>query len=137
MMITANPFCLYASRLQCLLLRTGSQNLTAPNWENEISLQNYRKSTNSKGENSFFLTFIFLLFRVRHMEVPRLGVQSKPHCQPTSQPQQCRIWATSVTYTFAHGNGGSLTNWVRSGIKPSTSRFLVRFVSSVPQWELQ
>ena len=25
------------------------------------------------------------------MEVPRLGVESELHCQPTPQPQQCKI----------------------------------------------
>ena len=53
-----------------------------------------------------------------------------------SQPQQCQIWAVSVTYTTAHGNAGSLTHWARSGITPATSWFLVRFVSTVPQQEL-
>ena len=32
-------------------------------------------------------------------------------CQPTPQPQQCHIWATSETYTTAHGNAGSLPHW--------------------------
>ena len=31
-------------------------------------------------------------------------------CQPTPQPQQLRIQATSATYTTAHGNAGSLTH---------------------------
>ena len=43
----------------------------------------------------------------------------------------------SATYTAVHGNAGSLTHWVRSGIKPTTSWFLVRFVSAAPWWELQ
>ena len=30
-------------------------------------------------------------------------------CQPTPEPQQCQIRATSATYTTAHGNAGSLT----------------------------
>jgi len=46
---------------------------------------------------------------------------------PTPQPQQCGIQATSVTYTTAHGNAGSLTHRARPGIKPATSWFLVRF----------
>ena len=58
-------------------------------------------------------------------------------CQPTSQPLQCRIQATSVTYTTAHSNARSLTHLVRPGIKPATSRFLVGFFSAAPQWELQ
>ena len=43
---------------------------------------------------------------------------------------------TSVTYTTAHGNTGSLTHWARPGIKPESSRILVRFISTAPQWEL-
>ena len=41
-----------------------------------------------------------------------------------------------MTYTTAHGNAGSLTHWVRSGIEPTSSWLLVRFVSAAPQWEL-
>ena len=47
-----------------------------------------------------------------------------------------QIWATSATYTTAQGNTRSSTHWVRQGIKPATSWFLVRFISTVPQWEL-
>ena len=57
-------------------------------------------------------------------------------CWPTWQPQQCRIWAVSSTYTTAHSNAVSLTHWVRSRIEPTTSWLLVRFVSTAPQWEL-
>ena len=42
-----------------------------------------------------------------------------------------------MTYTTAHGNAGSLTHCVRPGIKPTTSWFLVGFVSVTPQQELQ
>ena len=46
------------------------------------------------------------------------------------QPQQCQIRATSATYTTAHSNTGSLTQWTRTGIiEPETSCFLVGFVS--------
>ena len=53
-----------------------------------------------------------------------------------SQPQQCRIWAKSTTYTIAHSNARSPTHWERPGIKPATSWILVGFVSDAPQWEL-
>jgi len=56
-------------------------------------------------------------------------------CWPT-QPQQRRILATSAIYTTAQGNAGSLPQWVRPEIKPTTSWLLVGFVSTVPQWEL-
>ena len=67
----------------------------------------------------FFFFFFFLGPRLWHMEVPRLG-----------------FWAVSVTCTRAHRNTGSLTHWVRSGIEPITSWFLVGFISSAPWWEL-
>ena len=69
----------------------------------------------------FFLSFVFLGPHRRHMEVPRLGV---------------KLELLLPTYTTAHGNAGSLTHWVRPGIKPATSWFLCGFVSTVPQWEL-
>ena len=56
--------------------------------------------------------------------------------QPAPQPQQCQIWATSVSYTTAHGNAGSSTHWRRPGIEPMSSWILVRLFSIAPQWEL-
>ena len=47
-------------------------------------------------------------------------------------PQQCRIWAISVTYTTAQGNARPLTHWARPGIKPASSWMLVRWA----RWEL-
>ena len=55
---------------------------------------------------------------------------------PMPEPHKLRIWAMSATYTTAHGNARSLTNWVRPGIKSVTPWFLVRFVSAVPCEEL-
>ena len=46
------------------------------------------------------------------------------------------IWASSMTYTPVHGNTGSLTHWVRPGIKPTTSWILVGFITTEPQWEI-
>ena len=45
------------------------------------------------------------------------------------EPQQCGIGASSVIYTTAHGNTGSLTHWARPGTEPVTSWFLVGFVN--------
>ena len=45
------------------------------------------------------------------------------------EPQQSRIWATSATYTPAHGNAGFLTHLVRPGFELATSSFLVRFIN--------
>ena len=41
----------------------------------------------------------------------------------------------SVTYTTAHGNAGSFTHWVRPGIEPTISWFLVEFVNHRPTME--
>ena len=38
---------------------------------------------------------------------------------PRPEPQQRQIQATSVTYTAAHGNAGSLTHRADPGIKPT------------------
>ena len=59
-------------------------------------------------------------------------------CQSTPQSQQHSTWATSATYTTAHGNIGSLTHWVRPEIKPisTSSWILVRFITTEPQQEL-
>ena len=56
----------------------------------------------------------------------RIGVCS---LQPTPEPQQCAIWATSVTHNTAHGNTRSLTHWAKPGIKPASSWMLVGFVN--------
>ena len=47
-----------------------------------------------------------------------------------------RIGAVANSLHHSHGNAGSLTHWVRPEIEPTTSWFLVGFVSAVPQWEL-
>ena len=43
---------------------------------------------------------------------PGQGSNWSCSCQLTLQPQQCRIQATSVTYTMAHGNARSLTHCI-------------------------
>ena len=91
----------------------------------------------STAQKLFVFCFCFLGPHLWHMEVPRLGSNQSYSCQPTPQPQQCQIWAMSVTYTTGHSNVGSLAHWVRPGIQPATSCFLGRFVSAAPQWELQ
>ena len=55
-------------------------------------------------------------------------------CQP--QPQPCRIQGTSGTYTTAQSNTRSLTHRAKPGIEPTSSRILVRFISTAPWWEL-
>ena len=54
------------------------------------------------------LVVVFLAPHPRHMEVPRLGVQSELQLRPIPQPQQRRTRAATSTYTTAQGNAGSL-----------------------------
>ena len=77
-----------------------------------------------------YLFFCFLGPHPWHMEIPRLGSNWSYSCWPMPQPQQCGIWARSVTYATAHGNARSLAHWARPGIEPSTSWFLVGFDNS-------
>ena len=64
-----------------------------------------------------FLLCFFLGLHLRHVEVPRLGLNSSCSCWPTLQPQQCWIQAASGTCTIAHSNARSLTHWVRPGTR--------------------
>jgi len=50
--------------------------------------------------------------------------------QPSPEPQQHRIWASSVTYTTAHSNTGSLTHWARQ--ESTTSLWIL--VSFINHW---
>ena len=47
-----------------------------------------------------------------------------------------RSQASSVTYTTAHGNAGSLTHWATPELEPASSQILVRFITAEPRWEL-
>ena len=90
---------------------------------------------------SFFFYFLFFCFlgpHPRHMEVPRLGVQSELQwpAQPKPQPEQLGIRAASVTYTTVHSNALSPTLWARPGIEPTFSWLPVGFASAVPRQEL-
>ena len=74
----------------------------------------------------FFFLSLFCLIGAA-MEIPC-------SLQPRPQPQQHQIRAASATYTTAHSNTGSLTHWVRSGMKSATSWF---FASAAPRGELR
>ena len=52
------------------------------------------------------------------------------------QPQQHGVQVSSVTYTTAHSNTGSLTYWARPGIESVSSWVLVGLITAEPQWEL-
>ena len=67
------------------------------------------------------------------MEVPRLGVKSELQLLTYATAKQHRIWAASVTYTTAHSNAWSLTHWAKTGINPTSSWILVRFINAEPE----
>ena len=86
-----------------------------------------------------FFFFFFLGLHLRHVEVPRPGAESELQsysCWSVPQQQQCGISTTSVTYTIAHSNAGSLTQerGQRSNLHPQG--ILVGFVTIEPRWEL-
>ena len=51
---------------------------------------------------------------------------------------QARVWirAAAASLHHSHSNARSLTHWSRPGIEPASSWMPVRFVSTVPRWEL-
>ena len=79
-----------------------------------------------------FFFFFFLSFEgCTHSiwKFPGEGLNRSCSCWPTPQPQQHGIWATSATYTTAHGNMGFLTPGARPGIEPMSSWILIGFVN--------
>ena len=95
---------------------------------------------------SMFRGFLFVCFLfcscflgpyLRHMEVPRLGIESELQLPAYITAMATQIWTASSTYTTAQGNTRSLTHWARPGLEPTTSWFLVRFISTAARWELQ
>ena len=71
----------------------------------------------------------------RIWKFPGQGLNWSCSCWPTLQPQWTQIWATSETYTTAHGNTVYLTHWARPGIEPTSSWIQAGFISTAPQWE--
>ena len=61
------------------------------------------------GLDSIFFFFGFLGPHPRHMEVPRLGVESELQLLVYTTTTATEIRAASETYTTVHGNTGSLT----------------------------
>ena len=131
-----------------MLNKSGSwhnQNTTLLN--SPVLLQDYSKEGSSLVPDrtmplEITLLFFFFFFCSLFRAVPTAyggsqarGLIGAVSCWPISEAQQHQIWAMSATYTPAHGNSRSLTHWVKPGIKPATSLFLVGFVSTAPRWE--
>ena len=64
--------------------------------------------------------FFLMVAPVAYRSSQARGSNGSCSCRSVPPPQQCHIWATSVTYAAACGNPGSLTHWARSGIKPAS-----------------
>ena len=86
-------------------------------------------STNGSLLSFYFYFSIIYLFVFSKAAPTAYGGSQARGLIGRPEPQQRGIWAASGTYTMAHGNAGSLSYWVRPGIEPETSRFLVRFVN--------
>ena len=80
--------------------------------------------------------FVFQGSRCGIWGFPDQGSGQSCCCPSTPQPQPRRIRVTSVSYTTAYGNTGSLPHGARPGIKPASSWILVSFVSTEAQQEL-
>ena len=78
-----------------------------------------------------WLPFFFLRPCLLQLEVFRLGVELE---LVTTHPWQ--IWAAFVTYVATSGNAGSLTHWMRPGIKPASSQTISGSYPTEPQREL-
>ena len=79
----------------------------------------------------FFLIYFFSFLgpHLRHMAVPRLGVELELQLGPMPQPWQCQIPTTSVAYAIACGNAECLTHWAAPGIEPTSSQTLCRVLN--------
>ena len=81
----------------------------------------------------YFYFYFFLVFRAIPVAYGDSQVRGYS-CQPTPQPKQYRIQATSVICLHHSSQQCWILNPLkRTGIQPTTSWLLVRFVSAVPQ----
>ena len=105
-----------SARDYALSLRMAAAGLPAFIWWSVLQRAGERVATHTVSVLFFFFFFFFsLLFR------------AAPEAYGSSQPHQ--IWATSATYTTAHGNAGSLTHWGRPGSEPVSSWIVAGFLT--------
>ena len=89
-------------------------------WENEciyVWLGHYavQKKLTQHCKSTIIFFFFFCLFRAAPMAYRGSQARGQIGAVAASlhpSPEQRGIWATSVTYTTAHNNAGSLTHWV-------------------------
>ena len=84
------------------------------------------------------LSGVFCLSRLHlwHLEVPRLGVESKLQLLAYATATAMRDLTHICDLYHGSQQHWMLTHWARPGIDPSSSWILVGFISTVPQWEL-
>ena len=76
-----------------------------------VILHGCKKIFPAQSDTSFFVVVCFFFFLiVFYRAAPAAHGGSQARNQPTPEPQQHRIRASSATYTTVHGNGGSLTH---------------------------
>ena len=80
-------------------------------------------------KNTWFLGGFFRATPAAYRGSQARGSNQSCSCRPMPQSQQRGIWAASMTYTTAHGNVRSLTQWTRPGMEPATSWLLAGFVN--------
>ena len=81
---------------------------------------------------NLYLIYLFLSFlglNPWHMEVPRLGVESEPQTPAYTTATVMWDWKCVFNLHYSYGNAGSLTHWVRSGIKLESSGMIVGFIN--------
>ena len=77
-----------------------------------------------------FFFFTFSVLHLRHMEVPRIGVESELQLPAYTTATGRGNQLTSATYTTAHHNTGFSTQQARSGIEPTSSWIPVGFMTA-------
>ena len=96
-------------------------------WENYIKYHRKKRL-------HFFLGGVFFFFRATPMAYGSSQARGQIRAAAAGlHHSHSQIQAAPATYTTAHGNARSLTHRVRPGIEPTTSCFLVGFISTVPQ----
>ena len=104
-------------------------------WSDSFLLRHNGNSEKYLFRCTFFF-FFFLELHLRHMEVPRLGVESELQLQAYSTATA--ILDQSCVCNLYHNSWQCwILNPLSQGIGPTFSWILVRFISAEPQRELQ
>ena len=80
--------------------------------------------------------FFFKATPAAYMEVPSLRIESELQLPAYSTATVTRGLSHICDLHHSSRQCRSPTHWARPGIEPTSSWILVRFVSTVPQWEL-